>query len=124
MVQALARYAEWLHTRWPAGTVEPLPEIGSDGSTAIPGVFIVGDLTGIPLLKLALDSGAKAAQAVAADPARGSGDGAALDLVVIGAGVAGLATAAEAVRLGLRYEILESTEPLSTLINFPARKPI
>ncbi len=42
----LVRYMHWLHTRWPAGTVERLPEIRSDFSTRVPGVYIVGDLTG------------------------------------------------------------------------------
>src|SRR6185503_5226834 len=54
-VNLVARYTRWLHTRWPAGSVEKLPEIGSDGSTNVPGVYIAGDLSGIPLLKFALD---------------------------------------------------------------------
>ena len=60
----IGRYTRWLHTRWPAGTVESLPESGPGGVTRIPGVTIVGDLTGIPLLKFALDTGAKAVGAV------------------------------------------------------------
>ena len=63
----LARYTRWLHTRWPAGTVEPLPEARHDGSTSVPGVYVVGDLTGIPLLKFSLDTGARAVERVAAD---------------------------------------------------------
>ncbi len=42
----IARYAHWLNTMWPAGTVEKLPEVREDGTTAVPGVRIVGDLTG------------------------------------------------------------------------------
>src|SRR5450759_1180724 len=57
----VGRYAHWLHTRWPAGTVERLPEMQDDGSTAVAGVRIVGDLTGVPLLKFSADSGARAA---------------------------------------------------------------
>src|SRR5947199_98097 len=63
MLRWIARYTGWLHTRWPAGTVEPLPRSDRDGATNVPGVSISGDLTGIPLLKFALDSGAKAARA-------------------------------------------------------------
>ena len=61
----LGRYTHWLHTRWPAGTVEKLPEIREDGTTAVPGVRIVGDLTGVPLLKFSSDSGAHAVKAIA-----------------------------------------------------------
>ena len=58
MLNAISRYANWLHTRWPAGTLEKLPAVKPDGSTNIRGVYIVGDLTGVPLLKFAADSGA------------------------------------------------------------------
>ncbi len=125
MRRMIARYAAWLHTRWPAGTVEPLPEVREDGSTGVPGVYIAGDLTGIPLLKFALDSGARVARRVAADLGRADGHRAGThDLVIIGAGVAGMAAAVEARRLGLTCEVLESSEPFSTLLNFPRAKPI
>jgi thioredoxin reductase/NAD-dependent dihydropyrimidine dehydrogenase PreA subunit len=125
MSNLLQRYTRWLHTRWPAGTVEKLPEVREDGSTRVPGVYVAGDLTGVPLLKFALDRGARVVRRIAADPAlRSGGEGATLDLVIIGAGVAGMAAAVEARRQDLRFEILEATEPLSTLINFPKGKPI
>ncbi|HEX9187925.1 MAG TPA: FAD-binding protein, partial [Vicinamibacteria bacterium] len=115
----VARYLDWLHLRWPAGTVEPLPEVRPDGSTAVPGLFVVGDLTGVPLLKLASDGGARAVRAIVADPrfpGRAVEDGV-LDLVIVGGGVAGMAAALEARRHGLRFEVLEATEPFSTIVN-------
>jgi NosR/NirI family nitrous oxide reductase transcriptional regulator len=76
MTNSIARYARWLHTRWPAGGVEKLPEVGEDGSTSVPGVRIVGDLTGIPLLKFSADTGARAVQAIVNEPGfRPSGPG-------------------------------------------------
>jgi NosR/NirI family transcriptional regulator, nitrous oxide reductase regulator len=122
----LARYTRWLHTRWPAGTVEPLPEAGHDGSTSIPGVYVVGDLTGVPLLKISLDTGARAVERVAADleADRGSSSDGLLDLVIVGAGVSGVAAAIEAKRRGLSYKLLESREPFSTIVDFPKAKPI
>jgi hypothetical protein len=59
----IASYTRWLHTRWPAGTVERLPDSREDGATAVPGVRIVGDLTGIPLLKFSSHTGARAVRA-------------------------------------------------------------
>lgn len=111
MLTLIRRYAEWLHTGWPAGAVEPLPEIRADGSTALPGVYIAGDLSGIPLLKFALDGGVRVARTVAADPnLRPNGDrDEVLDLVVVGAGVAGMAAAVEARRLGLTIEVIEAS---------------
>jgi NosR/NirI family nitrous oxide reductase transcriptional regulator len=124
----LTRYARWLHTRWPAGSVERLPEVREDGSTAVPGLYVSGDLTGIPLLKFALDSGARAIGRIAEerppDPDAESGEDAPLDLVIIGAGVSGMAAAVEAKKRGLRFRVLEAAEPFSTLVNFPKGKPI
>ena len=90
MANPIARYAHWLHTMWPAGTVEKLPDTREDGTTALPGVRIVGDLTGIPLLKFSSDTGARAVQGILAEPdfagSRGQGEDV-LDLAIIGAGV-------------------------------------
>ncbi|MCO5171201.1 MAG: NAD(P)-binding domain-containing protein [Planctomycetes bacterium] len=125
----LRRYARWLHTGWPAGTVEPLPEVHDDGTTAVPGLRVTGDLTGVPLLKLAADSGARAAQAIAAElggPGGGPAlvDGALVDVAVVGGGVSGIACALEARRLGLSCVVLEAARPFATIANFPRGKPI
>src|SRR5688572_3425321 len=120
----VARYAHWLHLMWPAGRVEKLPRVNDDFSTNVPGLYIVGDLTGVPLLKFSSDSGARAVRTIAkrAQPRAAGGD--ALDLVVIGGGVAGMAAALEAKSANLRCEILEASEPFSTVVNFPKAKPI
>ncbi|HZL86620.1 MAG TPA: NAD(P)-binding domain-containing protein, partial [Candidatus Krumholzibacteria bacterium] len=127
----LARYSRWLHTGWPAGTVEKLPAVEPDGSTRIPGLYIVGDLTGIPLLKFSSDTGARAVRTILADAAfqaarkEPTPEGReVLDLVIIGAGVSGIAAALEAKQNGLRFEVCEATEPFSTIVNFPKGKPI
>jgi len=124
----LHRYIHWLHTRWPAGHVEKLPLSNEDGSTGVPGLYVAGDLRGVPLLKFAADSGARVVQTIAADPAlaasRGRGGDEVADIAIIGAGVAGAAAALEAKKLGLTMRWFESTEPFSTIVNFPRRKPI
>jgi thioredoxin reductase/ferredoxin len=127
----IARYTRWLHTRWPAGTVERLPAVAPDGTTAVPGLRVVGDLAGVPLLKFAADTGARAVQAILAEPgfqaARSGGSTAGdapLDLAIIGGGVAGIAAAIEARNAGLRFEVYESSQPFSTIVNFPKGKPI
>jgi NosR/NirI family transcriptional regulator, nitrous oxide reductase regulator len=133
MLGLIARYTNWLHTRWPAGTVERLPEVRADGSTSVPGLYVAGDLTGIPLLKFSLDTGARVTQTIARELSQNPGratpsdlaPGSALhDLVIIGAGVSGMAAAVEAKRLGLSFIVVEGTEPFSTILNFPKAKPI
>jgi NosR/NirI family transcriptional regulator, nitrous oxide reductase regulator len=129
----LQRYVHWLHSQWPAGTVEKLPQVNQDGTTTLPGVRVVGDLTGIPLLKFAVDSGARAVQAIVQEanfkksaslaPDHG-GKPASLDLAIIGAGVAGIAAAIEAKKQGLHFKVFEASQPFSTIVNFPKGKPI
>ena len=127
MIRLIKRYTRWLHTQWPAGHVEKLPLVNDDGSTNVPGLFIVGDLTGVPLLKFSSDSGARAVGRIVKDPAferRTQDDPDVYDLIVVGAGVSGVAAIAEARRAGLKSEILEASEPFSTIVNFPRGKPI
>jgi NosR/NirI family nitrous oxide reductase transcriptional regulator len=127
LVSPVTGYTHWLHTRWPAGTVEQLPEAGPDGETALHGVRIVGDLTGIPLLKFSADTGARAVQAILREPdfKHQAEDGSAtLDLAILGGGVSGIAAALEAKKAGLRFEVFEAAEPFTTIVNFPKAKPI
>jgi len=126
----LVRYTRWLHTHWPAGRVEKLPFVNQNGTVNIPGVYVVGDLRGIPLLKFAADSGARAVQHILADPSfprtgpAKTRDRKILDLVIVGAGVAGMSAALEAKYAGFSFEIIESSEPFATIVNFPKGKPI
>ena len=121
----LPRYAKWLHTGWPAGRVEKQPIVGTDGHTNVAGLYICGDLAGIPLLKFALDSGVRAVRAIKEELGAPQRDqDIQQDLIIIGAGVAGMAAAVEAQRQGLAFKVLETAEPFSTLVNFPKGKPI
>ncbi|GAB4240039.1 MAG: NAD(P)-binding domain-containing protein [Candidatus Methylacidiphilales bacterium] len=127
MTNLIARYTHWLHTRWPAGTVEKLPEVGEHGATNVPGIRIVGDLTGVPLLKFSSDSGARAVQAILTEPdfSRGSAESKGLvDVAIIGAGVSGVSAAIECAKAGLSYILFESSQVFSTVANFPKGKPI
>lgn len=122
---ALQRYFHWLHLQWPAGRVEKLPAVNADGTTGVPGVRVVGDLTGVPLLKFAADTGAKAVMAVAEElGSTVGGDSGPADLAIVGGGVAGLAAALEAKKRGLRFVVFEASQPMATIVNFPKGKPI
>src|SRR5262245_28025098 len=126
----IERYTKWLHTQWPAGTVEKLPISGVDGVTTLSGVRIAGDLTGIPLLKFSSQTGAGAVRAILNEPyfaKSGAGKQKAerevLDVAIIGAGVAGISAAIEAKKAGLNFAVFEATEIFSTVVNFPKAKP-
>ncbi len=127
LFKPISAYTRWLHTRWPAGTVEKLPEVYEDGTTPVDGVRVTGDLTGIPLLKFSSHTGARAVQAILAEPNFTSGkstDSELLDIAIIGAGVSGIAAAMEAKVAGLNYKVFEASQIFSTVVNFPKAKPI
>src|SRR2546430_1373988 len=110
----IERYTKWLHTQWPGRTVEKLPGSRPRRMTAQPGVRIVGDLTGVPLLKFSSHTGAEAVRAIVKEEGgrprpqslRDSVAGGrkaeqgTLDLAIIGAGVAGISAAIEAKKAG------------------------
>ncbi len=121
MFTKLSKYAQWLHLQWPAGRVERLPQLGAQGRCKIPGVYIVGDLTGVPLLKMALSSGVAAIKDAQQLIPKQSGD---TDVIIIGGGVSGVAAAIEAKQQGLSVKILEANQLFSTIVNFPKGKPI
>lgn len=122
----LQKYAYWLHLRWPSAIPETLPVVGEHGATAVPGLRIAGDLLGIPLLKFAADSGAKAVQAFIAEQVflKRSDSPETLDLAIVGGGVAGLSAALEAKKAGLNFKVFEASESFATIANFTHKKPI
>ena len=96
MLNALARYADWFHLQWPAGTTEPLPRVDDRFRTNLDGVYVVGDLAGVPLLKFSVDGGARAVQDILAQgiaPVEPTGENGPYDIVIIGAGASGMAAA-------------------------------
>lgn len=121
MPEFLSRYARWLHTGYPAGRIEPLPEVREDGSTAIEGLYVAGDLTGIPLLKFAAHGGARAVDRIAQSRRQREGIH---DLVILGAGIAGMSAALRARALGLDFVVIEARERFATIADFPRAKPI
>lgn len=122
IIKPIYQFLYWLHLKWPAGKVEKLPKIKPDGSTNLPGVFIVGDLAGVPLLKFSSHTGAQAVNSIALNAKSKNKES--LDLVILGAGISGVAAALQAKKLGLNFKLFESTDIFSTLTNFPKGKPI
>jgi len=87
-----------------------------------PGLFLAGEVTAHALIKTAVDHGTAVASEVARRVER-DGQGGVLDLVVVGAGPAGLACSLEAKRRGLRFATLDQApEPGGTVAKYPRRK--
>ncbi|WP_437642265.1 NAD(P)-binding domain-containing protein [Sorangium sp. So ce854] len=102
------------------------PRLGDDlESLDVPGLYLAGDITGLPLIKNAIHQGAHAAARVAEDlqrtGPRGAG-GQALDLIIVGAGPAGISAALRARELGLSFEVIEQGSVAQSIQSFPRGK--
>jgi len=122
----IQNYYHWLHGRWPDRAVEKQPLVNANGTTNVKGTYVVGDLTGVPLLKFSSDTGTKAVKAIIEDTSFNARTQTASvqDLIIIGGGVSGYAAAIEAKKHNLNFKILEANQPFSTIENFPNKKPI
>ncbi len=85
----------------------------------VPGLYLAGDITGLPLIKNAIMQGRQAVEAIAADMPRHDHP---LDLVVIGAGPAGISAALAAKENGLRCEVVEQGSVAQSIRSFPRGK--
>ncbi|MFQ5653247.1 MAG: NAD(P)-binding domain-containing protein [Planctomycetota bacterium] len=106
-----------------------LPMVKESAESNIPGIFLAGELAGTPLIKLGLNAGHDAVSRIASTLAdEGDGgdppaqDGELLDLVVVGAGSAGLAATVAAHDLGLSHVTLEASSFASTIVNMTRGK--
>ncbi len=96
------------------------PKLADDLSAmGAPGVFLAGDVTGLPLIKNAIRQGAQAVENIQASL---SSHASPLDVVIVGAGPAGISAALKAKELGLRFEIVEQGGVAQSIRNFPRGK--
>jgi len=97
-----------------------LPHINKNFETNMPGIFIAGELGGMGLIRNAVEQGKQAAENLAKQIIKGHG--AEYDLVIIGAGPAGISAALMAKKLQLKTIILEQDTLGGTVFTFPRSK--
>jgi thioredoxin reductase/NAD-dependent dihydropyrimidine dehydrogenase PreA subunit len=89
----------------------------------VQGIHLAGDVTGLPLIRNAINQGAHAVKSIAASlRAERARPKEVLDLVIVGAGPAGIAAALEAEQQGLRYLVLEQASAAESIRSFPRGK--
>ena len=104
-----------------------VPILTDEFETTVPGVFVAGELSGLALIRNAVEQGQIVVETVArrlrAAPASPAPE--ALDLLIVGAGPAGLSAALAAVQRGLRALVVDQSVGLGgTILNFPRRKMV
>ena len=99
-----------------------IPYYDEHYQTNILGLYIVGELGGVGLIKNAFEQGIHAIEHINAKKSRS--DLNTFDLVIIGAGPAGIGAALAAKACGMRYIALEQYELGGSLLHYPRKKVI
>jgi thioredoxin reductase (NADPH) len=97
-----------------------LPHVSEEFETTIPGIYIAGELGGMGLIKNAVEQG-KQAMSYLASKLSNKGN-AKYDVVIVGAGPAGISASLEAKKRKLKFVTLEQDTLGGTVANFPRAK--
>ncbi|MED5371950.1 MAG: NAD(P)-binding domain-containing protein [Myxococcota bacterium] len=108
----------------PRNGLRPRPILDRRHQSTVPGVYVAGDLADAPVIKLAMHQGAQLARQIWDQDLRATStdDPELLDLLIVGAGPAGIGAALELLDTPARIRVLEKDRPFSTLRAFPAGK--
>jgi thioredoxin reductase/polyferredoxin len=98
------------------------PVLNDHLESSVPGLFLIGDLAGAPVIKLAMEQGVAVVRHIAAQADARSALPDAFDLAIVGAGAAGMSAALEAQSVGLRAVVLEKNRVGSTVADLPEGK--
>ena len=99
-----------------------IPTLDPDFQTSVPGIFIAGELGGMGLIRNAVSQGCQAVEAISRLDGIGRRDDDGYDLVVVGAGPAGIAASLAAMERGLRCVTLEQDSLGGTVAHYPRGK--
>ncbi|GAB4178708.1 MAG: hypothetical protein OHK0026_05720 [Rhodocyclaceae bacterium] len=96
-----------------------IPQVSPDFQTNVPGIFIAGELGGMGLVRKAAEQGRQAIDSIAKRRA----DGPQLDVVIVGAGPAGISATLNAMHHELRSITIEQEDDLGgTVYHYPRNK--
>jgi thioredoxin reductase (NADPH) len=96
-----------------------IPLLKPNFESNVPGIYVAGELGGMGLIKNALMQGQQALEAIAKAAVKRAG---ALDVLIVGAGPAGLAASLAAKKLGLNYQTIEQESLGGAVFQYPRGK--
>ncbi len=102
-----------------------IPDVAPNYEASTPGIFLAGELTGMGLVRNAVEQATQAVGFIHRDHERerGSLPAGMLDLLIVGAGPAGLAASLAAQELGLNYLTVEQEPDIGGAVrHYPRRK--
>jgi thioredoxin reductase (NADPH) len=96
-----------------------IPVLKPNFESNVPGIYVAGELGGMGLIKNALMQGQQALEAIAKAGVKRAG---ALDVLIVGAGPAGLAASLAAKKMGLSYQTVEQDSLGGAVFQYPRGK--
>lgn len=105
------------------GTAErgvDIPLVSPDFETNVKGIYIAGELGGMGLIRNAIEQGRQAMESIVKGGRKGRGEQ--YDILIVGAGPAGISATLAARQNGLRYKTVEQDSLGGTVAHFPRGK--
>ena len=102
-----------------------MPFLTPEYETSVPNLFIAGELGGLALIKNAIAQGRDCVDSIAARIGTAAGDhstAAIYDVLIVGAGPAGISASLRAIERKLNYITIESEEVGGTVAKYPRQK--
>jgi thioredoxin reductase (NADPH) len=99
-----------------------LPQVNQNFETNVAGIYIAGELGGMGLIKNSVEQGRQAVENIA--KSLKNNHSADYDLIIIGAGPAGISGSLTAKKHNLKFLLLEQDTLGGTVLNFPRKKII
>ena len=102
-------------------TRDDIPLMTENHETTIPGIFIAGELGGLSLIRNAIEQGTRVISTIA-ERADKSGDSKIYDVIIVGAGPAGLSAALTAKQHQMTYRVFDQQDIGGTILQYPRQK--
>jgi thioredoxin reductase len=96
-----------------------IPRIRENFETNVPGLYIIGELGGMGLIRNAFEQGRQCIAGIARRPRAPAGM---LDVLIVGCGPAGLSASVNCIHRGLTYATLEREDIGGTVRYYPRKK--
>ncbi len=117
------KFEQWLLTILNSGTNEaPRPSLNKNYESNVQGMYVIGDIAGAPVIKLAMEQGYNVIEHIATLSDSKVEEKGVYDVLVVGSGASGLNAALQARELGMSCIVLEKEKVASTIENFPEGK--
>lgn len=100
---------------------DDMPQMDDHYQTSVPGIYIAGELGGLALIKNAIRQGTVVTDHIA-ESITPSKDSKVYDVVIVGAGPAGLSAALNAKKNNLSFVMLDQQEAGGTILHYPRKK--